>query len=149
MLDTSKNRGLHMNTYTRMNMLMAQFCRQLLLKRVLYLRWQRWSHSPGLIYLRGGKMNSLWHLIFPSLLIWLSAGICTTIHTAILLGPLDWRLTHCDALPMTDSQPVTPRMLIVHEFYSLPQVSASCSKITCMSSITHCFSGVHSYGYFT
>lgn len=56
--------------------------RQLLLKRVLYLRWQQWSRSPGLIYLRGGIMNSLWHLIFPSLLIWLSAGICTAIHTA-------------------------------------------------------------------
>lgn len=55
---------------------------KLLLQPVLYLRWQRWSRSPGLIYLRGGIMNSLWHLIFPSLLIWLSAGICTAIHTA-------------------------------------------------------------------
>lgn len=44
--------------------------RQLLLKRVLYLSWQQWSHSPGLIYLKGRIMNSLWHLIFPSLLIW-------------------------------------------------------------------------------
>lgn len=48
---------------------------QLSLKRVLYLRWQQWSHSPGLIYLRDGIMNSLWHLIWPSLLIWVSAGI--------------------------------------------------------------------------
>lgn len=55
---------------------------QLSLKRVLYLRWQQWSHSPRLIYLRDGIMNSLWHLIWPSLLIWVSAGIWTLIRAA-------------------------------------------------------------------
>lgn len=55
---------------------------QLPLKRVLYLRWQQWSHSPGLIYLRDRIMNSLWHLIWPSLLIWVSAGIWTLIRAA-------------------------------------------------------------------
>lgn len=74
--------------YARVNArtLAEHTSRQLLLKPVLYLRWQQWSCSPGLIYLRGGIMNSLWHLIFPSLLIWLSAGMCTVIHTALASG---------------------------------------------------------------
>lgn len=74
--------------------------------------------GPGLIYLRGGIMNSLWHLIFPSLFIWL-AGIRTAIHTA--WASIDWHLTHSDALwTIYDLQPLTLRMLIVQESYSLP-----------------------------
>lgn len=75
MLNTNKNRGL-------LFMERAPPSQQLSLKRVLYLRWQQWSHSPGLIYLRDGIMNSLWHLIWPSLLIWVSAGIWTLIRAA-------------------------------------------------------------------
>ena len=65
-------------------------------------------------------MNSLWHLISPSLLIWLSAGICTAIHSAgaSRLAPQ----TQSDALPKTDLQPNTQGMLIAHEFYSLPEL---------------------------
>lgn len=83
-----KQRSLRMHMYARVyaHALTAHSSRQLLLKPVLYLRWQQWSRSPGLIYLRGGIMNSLWHLIFPSLLIWLSAGMCTVIHTALASG---------------------------------------------------------------
>lgn len=70
-------------------------------------------------------MNSSWHLIFPSLLIWLSAGICTVIHTTkasrLALHTL-WCFT-----PSPPWQIYSLRMLIVHAFYR---------SITCMSSIT-------------
>lgn len=76
--------------------------------------------SPGLIYLRGGIMNSLWHLIFPSLLIWLSAGICTAIHTAWAskLAPHTFRYFTQDRF--TASHP---------EDAYCPWVSQSCSSL--------------------
>lgn len=90
-----KLRGMNMHILTAptLHPPSPTFPRQLLLKRVLYLSWQQWSHSPGLIYLKGRIMNSLWHLISPSLLIWLSAGICMAICTT---GPLDCRLELLD-----------------------------------------------------
>lgn len=111
-------------------MLKARSSRQLLLKCVLYLRWQRWSHSPGLIYLRGRIMNSLWHLIFPSLLIWLSAGIGTGIHTTWVskLVPL-----HSQG-PTTDLEPLTLRSVIVHGFYihsKAPQAVKNVTHVVC------------------
>jgi len=42
--------------------------------------------------------------------------------------PLDWNHTHSIDLPMTDLQLLTLRMMAVHEFYRLPQVSSSCYK---------------------
>lgn len=67
-----------MHIFTAIHPLDVQF----LYKRVLYLRWQQRSHSPGLIYLRDRIMNSLWHLIWPSLLIWVSARIWGLIRAA-------------------------------------------------------------------
>lgn len=129
-------------------MLKSQSSRQIWLKRGFYLRWQRWSRSLGLIYLRVGIMNSLWHLISQSPLIWLSAGIRTAIH-----GPLDRSLTHLDALPMADLEPVTLKDAnfagVLLSPPSLLQLLKNTEKLTYMSSVTHGLSTAHSYGYFT
>lgn len=120
--------------------------RQLLLKRALYLRWQRWSRSPGLIYLRRGIMNSLWHLIFPSLLIWLSAGICTAIHTAWASSPAPHKLRRL--ILTADLRPLALRMLIVNGFHSLPRVPQAVKSVTRPSSISHCLSRARGHGSF-
>lgn len=66
-------------------------------------------------------MNSLWHLIFPSLLIWLSAGMYTARRTtrASTTAP------HTDVWSMMDSQPLIQRMLTAIES---PQSSPSCPE---------------------
>lgn len=88
-------------------------------------------------------MNSLWHLIFPSLLIGLSAGICTVIHTA----------------GASRLAPHTSRCSMNGNFTASHREDANCTpvlqspqavkKITCMSSSTNCLSGALNCGYFT
>lgn len=85
------------------------------------MRWQQWSHSPGLIYLRDGIMNSLWHLIWPSLLFWVSARIRGLIQAASasrLMCPVPsyaskWRV---QCILLRPKASVTPRPCHAIEF---------------------------------